>query len=641
MKKIKIIVPIIIVFLVIVSVVVLAYYKRVKVTLDYNCNNVDTIICKVKNHKVNCTFPTPKCEDSSFVGWYDKKNGGKLIDINGDFYNSTTIYAHYTNNKQKKETPEEILTGSSKGGLLTKSLLDTSKIEESAKNSEEQKIDKKISSSSKKDTNSSSSAQNNSKSKSKKVESTSTSKDNTKKSTSTQSKSSNTSKNNSTKNNSINAKNNNQNKDNTNTNTEANSSTPKEVAVSSISLNHNNASIYIGGTILLTSTLAPANATNKSVTWISSNNNVATVNNGNVTAIKPGTAIITVSTKNGKTANCTITVLCKPSKIHFMNTGGSDAIIIESCGHYGLVDSSNGYRDGTSQCLNGEDKKPRTVEHVIDYIKKITGCSSDCKGKLDFVIATHSHSDHIGGMVRIAEVFVNNNTSYYYRHYNDIEEKRNILLDNKWDNSGYYNRAFNKMRAENAKLVEITNHKTSFNFYDLNIDLLISETYLTNENNNSIVELITHNKGTKVLLAGDIEKDVEWALKDEIGKVNILKVPHHGYESSSSRDFLEKLHPEYMIITESEVYIPNNLCYGQRNGAKVYTTGSAQDAIVLHFNESGLILSKDDGSKVPSQDSCSKGWVKAKNGCWYYYNDLGVYLKGWQKLQWTGGTNWF
>ena len=65
----------------------------------------------------------------------------------------------------------------------------------------------------------------------------------------------------------------------------------------------------VGDTETLTATVAPSNAPNQAVTWSSSDSNVATVENGVVTAIAPGTATITVTTaEGGKTATCAVTV---------------------------------------------------------------------------------------------------------------------------------------------------------------------------------------------------------------------------------------------------------------------------------------------------------------------------------------------
>lgn len=86
--------------------------------------------------------------------------------------------------------------------------------------------------------------------------------------------------------------------------------TVKAVAVTGVSLNKNSTSIQVGSSETLTATVAPSNATNKNVTWTSSDSSVATVNtSGKVTAVKEGTAIITVTTQDSnKTATCTVTV---------------------------------------------------------------------------------------------------------------------------------------------------------------------------------------------------------------------------------------------------------------------------------------------------------------------------------------------
>ncbi|MDR2497025.1 MAG: Ig-like domain-containing protein, partial [Tannerellaceae bacterium] len=82
------------------------------------------------------------------------------------------------------------------------------------------------------------------------------------------------------------------------------------VAVTGVSLNETTATIGADGTLQLTATVAPANASNKNVTWSSSDITVATVVNGLVTAVSTGTATITATSVADptKTATCTITV---------------------------------------------------------------------------------------------------------------------------------------------------------------------------------------------------------------------------------------------------------------------------------------------------------------------------------------------
>jgi uncharacterized repeat protein (TIGR02543 family) len=85
---------------------------------------------------------------------------------------------------------------------------------------------------------------------------------------------------------------------------------PNAVTVTAVSLDKTTLVLTIGGSETLTPTVLPTNATNKNVSWASSNANVATVDNdGKVEAKATGTAIITVTTQNGgKTATCTVTV---------------------------------------------------------------------------------------------------------------------------------------------------------------------------------------------------------------------------------------------------------------------------------------------------------------------------------------------
>ncbi len=81
------------------------------------------------------------------------------------------------------------------------------------------------------------------------------------------------------------------------------------VNVTGVTLNKTTTTLTVGGTETLTATVAPADATDKSVTWSTSKASVATVSNGKITAVSAGTATITVTTTDGsKTATCTVTV---------------------------------------------------------------------------------------------------------------------------------------------------------------------------------------------------------------------------------------------------------------------------------------------------------------------------------------------
>ena len=85
-----------------------------------------------------------------------------------------------------------------------------------------------------------------------------------------------------------------------------------ETEVSGISLNYDTLSMQVGKTVVLTATVTPDTALNKEVSWTSSNSSVATVSNGAITAIKEGTTVITVTTKDGGfTATCVLTVVAK------------------------------------------------------------------------------------------------------------------------------------------------------------------------------------------------------------------------------------------------------------------------------------------------------------------------------------------
>ena len=81
------------------------------------------------------------------------------------------------------------------------------------------------------------------------------------------------------------------------------------IAVSAVAVNPTTAAVKPGATVTLSATVTPEDATDKTITWSSSEEKVATVDGGKVTGVAEGTATITATTKSGyKTATCTVTV---------------------------------------------------------------------------------------------------------------------------------------------------------------------------------------------------------------------------------------------------------------------------------------------------------------------------------------------
>ena len=85
--------------------------------------------------------------------------------------------------------------------------------------------------------------------------------------------------------------------------------------------------------------------------------------------------------------------LSSPDRIHFLKVGTSDAIVLESDGHFAMVDAgedTDNPRGFANLELEGHEQE------VLAYLKE-HAAGKDGKVHLDFVLGTHAHSDHIGG----------------------------------------------------------------------------------------------------------------------------------------------------------------------------------------------------------------------------------------------------
>ena len=97
---------------------------------------------------------------------------------------------------------------------------------------------------------------------------------------------------------------------NQNNTNNSNSTAQNACTVAGVSLNYEKLTMYVGKTATLTAVIEPDTATNKEVSWSSSDTSVATVKNGTISALKEGATNITVTTKEGGySATCALTVI--------------------------------------------------------------------------------------------------------------------------------------------------------------------------------------------------------------------------------------------------------------------------------------------------------------------------------------------
>ena len=181
----------------------------------------------------------------------------------------------------------------------------------------------------------------------------------------------------------------------------------KLIEATSISLNKQDETISIDQTITLKAIINPENVTNRAITWTSSDETVATVKDGLVTALKIGTTTITAKTNNGKTATCNITVGNNKNyaEVYFLNIYNKPSILSTLTND---ATYKNGYGLGLSAIIKTIDDKyilidtgmkNSAVKNVIyDQLSEI---QDNSQVTIDYMIITHSHGDHSGNAVSI------------------------------------------------------------------------------------------------------------------------------------------------------------------------------------------------------------------------------------------------
>lgn len=171
------------------------------------------------------------------------------------------------------------------------------------------------------------------------------------------------------------------------------------VTIKSISLNETNYKLGIDGEIKLYVTFNPSNATNKKITWTSSNSSVATVNsNGVVTAKKLGDTIITAQTSNGKVATCKIKVTNESIPVTSLSLSAKKYVVKvnEKVGITPIISPNNATNQKVSYKVNNsaiaEVQSDGTIKGIKEGIVEVTATSNNGKTSKSYVIVKNKNA---------------------------------------------------------------------------------------------------------------------------------------------------------------------------------------------------------------------------------------------------------
>ena len=279
-------------------------------------------------------------------------------------------------------------------------------------------------------------------------------------------------------------------------------------------------------------------------------------------------------------------------KIHFLNTGHSDCIILESHGKIAMIDSAE-------DTDFPKDKPHLNLKGYEDvFVKYLLDNFSDENGNvnIEFVLGTHCHSDHIGGfdtVINHPNIFVK---TAYLKPYNEQNICRFERV--RWDNTEVYNQMLDAIKKNNVELVEEFDEiKTVLG--DFNIEFFNGKNrerkIKFGENVNSVGTLVTIGK-SRAFLAGDINYKAgdEKRIADKIGNVDLLKVGHHGYLYSTSFYWVKKLMPKIAIFCNEMKGVYPDVKYKLKNisHSKLYATMNS-NGIIACFDGENIVVKEN------------------------------------------------
>ena len=248
-------------------------------------------------------------------------------------------------------------------------------------------------------------------------------------------------------------------------------------------------------------------------------------------------------------------------EIYYLDVGNADSILIRYHNNNVLIDAGNN-EDG---------------EKLVNYFKSL-GVEN-----FKYVIGTHAHEDHIGGMDNIINSF---NIEHFYMPSTITTTKT-------------FEDVIDSLTKKNIKF-ETPKIDYKFNIEDIEFKILYIGDNKEDLNKTSIILKMTY-KETSYLFTGDATSETEKEILNKDIKSTVLKVAHHGSQYSSTAKFLNEVKPKYAIIEvgkDNDYGHPKKVVLQklEKIGAEIYRTD--QDG-TIHLISDGKNIKISSGYFFP------------------------------------------